>query len=76
MNLKSDFEKYGRVWLRNALSENELSYLDEAADTQVKAAHTAIWPSLIMAIMVGTLAYGQHHFGLRREKFGTGAYEH
>ncbi|HAT87138.1 MAG TPA: phytanoyl-CoA dioxygenase [Rhizobiales bacterium] len=37
MNLKSDFEKYGRVWLRNALSENELSYLDEAADTQVKA---------------------------------------
>jgi hypothetical protein len=36
-DLKSDFEKYGRVWLRNALFEDELSYLDKAADTQVKA---------------------------------------
>ncbi|WP_141401237.1 hypothetical protein [Cohaesibacter gelatinilyticus] len=28
----------------------------------------AIWSSLIVAIMVGTLGYGQYHFGLRKKQ--------
>lgn len=37
LELKDQFERDGRVWLRNAISENDLAHFDAAAAKQLKA---------------------------------------
>ena len=51
MSLRNEFEKNGRVWLRNAISEEDLLNLDEAAILEAKAGERVKTSSALRAAL-------------------------
>jgi len=52
-DLKDDFEKYGRVWLRDAVSEADLSLFDESMADEAKAGERLVRSAALDSALSG-----------------------